>query len=76
MGNVTEFDHFAVGADLDIASWDSYPLGFLSDRLPVSAEHKLRTCGRATPTCRPSTTTSTAPWGGGGGGSWNSSPAR
>ncbi len=40
MGNVTEFDHFAVGADLDIASWDSYPLGFLSDRLPVSAEHK------------------------------------
>ena len=42
MGNVTEFDHFAVGADLDIASWDSYPLGFLSDRLPVSAAHKLR----------------------------------
>jgi beta-galactosidase len=40
MGNVTEFDHFKVGADLDIASWDSYPLGFLSDRLAVSAEHK------------------------------------
>lgn len=42
MGWVTEFDHFDVGADLDIASWDSYPLGFLSDRLPASAEHKLR----------------------------------
>jgi beta-galactosidase len=42
MGRVTDFDHFKVGADLDIASWDSYPLGFLSDRLPVSAEHKRR----------------------------------
>jgi beta-galactosidase len=42
MGNVTEFDHFAVGVDLDIASWDSYPLGFLSDRLAVSPEEKLR----------------------------------
>ncbi len=32
MGRTLEFDHFAVGADLDIASWDSYPLGFLEDR--------------------------------------------
>lgn len=32
MGRITEFDHFAVGADLEIASWDSYPLGFLEDR--------------------------------------------
>ena len=32
MGRITDFDHFAVGADLDIASWDSYPLGFLEDR--------------------------------------------
>ena len=31
MGFYTEFDHFAVGADLDVASWDSYPLGFLED---------------------------------------------
>ncbi|MBL8772932.1 MAG: beta-galactosidase, partial [Phenylobacterium sp.] len=29
MGFYTEFDHFQVGADLDVASWDSYPLGFL-----------------------------------------------
>jgi len=32
MGRITEFDHFAVGDDLDIATWDSYPLGFLEDR--------------------------------------------
>jgi beta-galactosidase len=32
MGRITDFDHFKVGADLDIASWDSYPLGFLEDR--------------------------------------------
>lgn len=30
MGRITEFDHFAVGADLDIASWDAYPLGHLA----------------------------------------------
>lgn len=42
MGQITDFDHFAVGADLDIASWDAYPLGFLSDRLSSSAEHKRR----------------------------------
>lgn len=32
MGRITEFDHFTVGRDLEIASWDSYPLGFLEDR--------------------------------------------
>ena len=42
MGRVTEFDHYAVAADLDIASWDSYPLGFLSDRLEATVEHKAR----------------------------------
>ncbi len=29
MGSFTAFDHFAVSEDLDAASWDSYPLGFL-----------------------------------------------
>jgi len=29
MGNFIDFDHHAVGADIDVASWDSYPLGFL-----------------------------------------------
>ena len=42
MGQITDFDHFAVGADLDIASWDAYPLGFLSDRLPATPEHRRR----------------------------------
>ncbi len=40
MGRITGFDHYKVGADLDIASWDSYPLGFLSDRLEADAAHK------------------------------------
>ncbi|MCP4315640.1 MAG: beta-galactosidase [Hyphomicrobiales bacterium] len=32
MGRTLAFDHFEMGADLDISSWDSYPLGFLEDR--------------------------------------------
>lgn len=40
MGRVTEFDHYDVGADLDIASWDSYPLGFLEDRSGADADHQ------------------------------------
>ena len=40
MGRVTDFDHFAVGADLDAASWDSYPIGFLSDRIENEPERK------------------------------------
>ena len=42
MGRETSFDHFKVGADLDIASWDSYPIGFLSDRLEGTLAHKHR----------------------------------
>ena len=34
MGRITEFDHFATGAQMEIATWDSYPLGFLLDRVP------------------------------------------
>ncbi|MEQ8480379.1 MAG: beta-galactosidase [Hoeflea sp.] len=40
MGRVTDFDHYKVGADLEIASWDSYPLGFLEDRVPASVERQ------------------------------------
>ncbi len=40
MGRITDFDHFAMGKDLDAASWDSYPLGFLEDRLQVNEDHK------------------------------------
>ncbi|NAZ36305.1 beta-galactosidase [Rubellimicrobium sp. CFH 75288] len=42
MGRITDFDHWAVGADLEIAAWDSYPLGFLSDRLEFPPEHRRR----------------------------------
>ncbi|MDJ1006403.1 MAG: beta-galactosidase [Paracoccaceae bacterium] len=42
MGNITDFDHFAVGADLDIASWDSYPLGFLLDRVDTGEAERRR----------------------------------
>ncbi|MBO6511737.1 MAG: beta-galactosidase, partial [Roseibium sp.] len=40
MGRITDFDHFKVGDDLDIATWDSYPLGFLEDRVGASDEHQ------------------------------------
>lgn len=41
MGFFFDFDHFAVGADLDCAAWDSYPLGFL-DVAPFPPEDKAR----------------------------------
>ena len=41
MGRITDFDHYAVGQDLDIASWDSYPLGFLEDRSTQDEDFKL-----------------------------------
>ncbi|KKL61819.1 hypothetical protein LCGC14_2191480, partial [marine sediment metagenome] len=42
MGREVAFDHYAVGADLDIASWDSYPIGFLSDWIDAPDAHKAR----------------------------------
>ena len=41
MGAFTHFDHFKLGADLDVATWDSYPLGFL-DMSAVPDEIKQR----------------------------------
>ncbi len=38
MGNFTEFDHYTTGADLEIAAWDNYPLGFL-DRDGINEDH-------------------------------------
>ena len=40
MGRITDFDHWDLGNDLDFASWDSYPIGFLSDRLEGTAAFK------------------------------------
>ncbi|MEM9852948.1 MAG: beta-galactosidase, partial [Pseudomonadota bacterium] len=42
MGRITSFDHYAVSRDLDIASWDSYPLGFLMDRNEADQAFKDR----------------------------------
>jgi beta-galactosidase len=41
MGWFTAFDHFAVSDDLDVATWDSYPIGFL-DRDANSPERRAR----------------------------------
>jgi beta-galactosidase len=76
MGRITEFDHFAVGADLDIASWDAYPLGFLSDRLEVTGEHKRRFVRQGDPDFQAFHHDLYRAVGRGAGGSWNSSPAR
>ncbi|MCO6187674.1 beta-galactosidase [Rhizobium sp. L1K21] len=48
MGRFVEFDHFAVSADLDIASWDTYPIGFL-DRDANDVETKKRYLGIGDP---------------------------
>ncbi len=37
MGFITEFDHYKVADDLEIATWDSYPLGFTDTLLRLSA---------------------------------------
>lgn len=42
MGRITDFDHYAVGEDLDIATWDSYPLGFLEDRSDRDADYRRK----------------------------------
>jgi beta-galactosidase len=34
MGFVIDFDHFKVAEDLDVSSWDSYPLGFTDSVMP------------------------------------------
>jgi beta-galactosidase len=41
MGWFTTFDHFAVSDDLDVATWDSYPIGFL-DRDQNAPERRAR----------------------------------
>ncbi len=41
MGLFTEFDHYAVGRQLDVATWDSYPIGFLGQG-PFTPAEKAR----------------------------------
>ena len=49
MGRITDFDHFQVGKDLDFASWDSYPLGFLEDRIEADEDFKKEFCRQGDP---------------------------
>ncbi|OYY72114.1 MAG: beta-galactosidase [Sphingomonas sp. 28-63-12] len=41
MGFFTEFDHHALSRDLDVATWDSYPIGFL-EQFWFGRDDKLR----------------------------------
>jgi beta-galactosidase len=41
MGFFTEFDHWPFGEHLDLASWDSYPIGF-AERFPFSEPEHAR----------------------------------
>jgi beta-galactosidase len=52
MGRETSFDHWDLDRDLDIATWDSYPIGFLSDRLPESETRKTRFLRQGDPDCQ------------------------
>jgi beta-galactosidase len=40
MGRITDFDHFELSEDLDVASWDSYPLGSLERRSDQGSDWK------------------------------------
>ncbi len=48
MGFFTDFDHHRVGADIDVAGWDSYPLGFL-EQFWFSENEKLAYCNQGHP---------------------------
>jgi beta-galactosidase len=52
MGLFHDFDHFDVGEDLDLSSWDSYPVGF-TERFPFPTEEKLRFATTAHPDMAP-----------------------
>jgi beta-galactosidase len=41
MGFVSDFDHFKVGDNLDLASWDSYPIGFV-EKFPFTESERNR----------------------------------
>lgn len=50
MGNFCEFDHFDVAQSLDVAGWDSYPLGFL-DRDKEDEKSRLKWLRTGHPDC-------------------------
>ncbi len=52
MGFFNEFDHWDVGDNLDLATWDSYPIGFAEQFLPTD-EEKVRWCETSHPDIAP-----------------------
>ncbi len=52
MGFFNDFDHWALGADIDVASWDSYPVGF-TERFPFSEDEHVRWAETAHPDIAP-----------------------
>jgi len=42
MGLFHDFDHAALARDLDVITWDSYPLGFTDQRMGLDAETRAR----------------------------------
>lgn len=52
MGFFNEYDHWEVGKDIDIASWDSYPVGF-TERFPFSEEDHVKWAETAHPDIAP-----------------------
>jgi beta-galactosidase len=52
MGFFNEFDHWAVGDDIDVASWDAYPVGF-TERFPFPQDEKNKWAQTAHPDISP-----------------------
>lgn len=52
MGLFHDFDHFAAAEHLDLATWDSYPIGF-TEKFPFSEAEKLRYAKTAHPDMAP-----------------------
>lgn len=42
MGRITDFDHSDLAQSLDFVTWDSYPLGFLEDRVNATQAQQQR----------------------------------
>jgi beta-galactosidase len=52
MGFFNDYDHWAVGDDIDVASWDSYPVGF-TERFPFNEEDHVKWAETAHPDIAP-----------------------
>lgn len=52
MGFVSDFDHFKVADHLDLASWDSYPIGFV-EKFPFSEAERNRWADTSHPDIAP-----------------------